>query len=116
MPGLTVWQWQDAIKPPVRYAIGEAVVRRRPWLGVYDTAEAARAACLAWLAVAEAGQAGPGGDATGGVDLASGGQADGRLGALGAAGGSDAGATMARDSSLWLDATGGGAVEPTTEG
>jgi len=86
MPGLTVWQWQDAIKPPVRYAIGEAVARRRPWLGVYDTAEAARAACLAWLAGREAAPAGPGGVATAGEDLSLGGQAEGLLGAPGAPG------------------------------
>jgi len=35
--------------PPVRYARGEAVPVRRPLLGCFDTAEAARAACLAHL-------------------------------------------------------------------
>lgn len=86
MPELTYWQWQAADKPPVVYARGEPVARRRPWLGVHDTAAAARAACLAWLAGREAAPAGPGGVANVGEDLSLGGQAEGLLGAPGAPG------------------------------
>lgn len=50
MPELSYWQWRSAANLPGRYEPGQATPQRRPWLGVFLTAEEARAACLAWLA------------------------------------------------------------------
>ena len=54
LPALNYWQWREAANLPERYERGQETPQRRPWLGVFTTAEAARAACLAWLAGHEA--------------------------------------------------------------
>ena len=54
LPALNYWQWREAANLPERYERGQETPQRRPWLGVFTTAEAARAACLAWLAGNEA--------------------------------------------------------------
>jgi len=50
LPEMNYWQWRSATSHQTVYARGQETPQRRPWLGVYSTAEAARAACLAWLA------------------------------------------------------------------
>jgi len=49
-PELSYWKWRSAKAHQMRYERGQETPQRRSWLGVYSTAEAARAACLAWLA------------------------------------------------------------------
>ena len=56
LPALNYWQWREAANLPERYERGQDTPQRRPWLGVFTTAEAARAACLTWLERVEAGE------------------------------------------------------------
>ena len=44
-PELTYWQWLSQTPRTVHYGPGEAPPVRRPYLGTFDTAAAARAAC-----------------------------------------------------------------------
>ena len=56
MAELNYWQWREAANLPERYEQGQETSQRRPLLGVFLTAEEARAACLAWLAGHAAGE------------------------------------------------------------
>jgi hypothetical protein len=46
-PELTFWKWKETIVLKVHYARGEPVPQRSQCLGIYPSAEAARAACEA---------------------------------------------------------------------
>lgn len=45
MPGVSFWKWWEQQPMKVHYKRGESVPQRTRLLGVFDTAEAARACC-----------------------------------------------------------------------
>ena len=45
IPGLTFWKWWDQQPVKSRFLRGEQVPQRTPLLGVFETADAARACC-----------------------------------------------------------------------
>ncbi len=50
MPTSSYWDWAKAQVFAETYGVGVGMPQRRTYLGVFRTAEEARAACLAWLA------------------------------------------------------------------